>query len=212
MIEGGSQRVHVGPEIKVIGTIPLLGTHIIGCSHDGSIRRHGSAIVKGLGETHVHQFRLTVLVHDNVGRFDIAMDHVVFVPRISQRQRHLANDLQGGHFRHDPGSFEARLQRLPANIGHGQIVNPGIFTRLVGRDNVGVLKPGAQTHLVQKAFHLFLVRRQGLGQDFDGDVTIHRQLAGKKHFSHSSLAQQRQNLETANRRARLRSFVRHCKG
>ena len=93
------------------------------------------------GHTHVEDFDNALLIDQQVGRFDVAMDHVSAVG-VCQTLGRLADvvdrlcNLQGAV------GFDSPLQVLPLDVLHHYVVTVSLFVDVVGVNDIGVVQSG----------------------------------------------------------------------
>src|SRR5256884_6933105 len=124
--------------------------------------------------------------HD-VFRLDIAVHDPVAV-RVRQRARHLRRDAQRVLLGQLLLAREPVAQRFALDVRHDIIEEAGGGTRVVQRQDVGVLQPGRNLDLAQEPLGAE-GRRQLRVQDLDRHRPVVLQIVGQEHGGHAAASQ-----------------------
>ena len=100
------------------------------------------------GDTEIRHQRVA-RVEQNVGRFDVAVNHVAAVG-VAQRVRHLARDLERLGAPELPFTQQALAQRLTLDVGHDIVKQPIGLIGVVERQDVRVVEPGGDLDLAEE--------------------------------------------------------------
>jgi len=138
------------------------------------------------GHAEVRDQRVSRIEQD-VGRLDIAMDHVAAVG-IAQRVGHLPRDLQRIGDGQLPLAIEALAQGLALDVRHDVVDQAVHLVGVVQRKDVGMVQAGGDLDLVQEPGGADFLRQVG-PQHLDRDVTIVLEVVGEKDTRHPALAQ-----------------------
>ena len=93
-------------------------------------------------------------------------------------------------------SLQNRIEIFAADVGHGHIVDTVVLTGRIGSHNIWVIELRRVTNFFQKTLDQRFVTGEMGGQNFEGNITIHTDLPGQVHFSHSTFTDQSLDLKS----------------
>ena len=138
------------------------------------------------GDTEIRHQRVA-RVEQDVGRFDVAVNHVAAVG-IAQRVRHLARDLERLGHRELPFAEQALAQRLTLDVGHDIVKQPVGLIGVVERQDVRVVEPGGDLDLAEETGCPDI--RGDIGsKHLHGNGALVLEVVGQEDFRHPSLSQ-----------------------
>ena len=123
-----------------------------------------------VGDAKVQQLGLVVLLHDHIGRLDIAVDDVIAVG-VTQGQANLLDHGQFGGYREIAIGLNDPLQRFTGDELHDDIRKPVLLAHVVHNNNVRMhQRPGLCRLPVESPQH-FLVLDETFGEGLDRNLT-----------------------------------------
>ncbi len=166
--EGGDAE---GVDISaVIDGLPhdLFGSHIRGRTF-GLLRALFFFVFGGLdGETKVADFDVALVVHQQVGGFDIAVDDAVFVG-VMESGSGLIENTSYGVTRKSCMFFKERVEIATLDHLHDQEDGGVGFFDVVESDDMGVLELGEDQSFAEETLAEGLVVREFVGEHFESD-------------------------------------------
>ena len=166
----------------------LLRRHVVGRA-DHAARHRQARAAKELGDPKVGQLHRAVRRQQQIGRFQIAVNHAVVVS-VLQRRANLdadVHDLAPGEAA--PGSQFA-LQAGPVDQIHDEILQPLFLAVPLQRDDVLVPQPFERFHLALESLAEAGIHGQRLGQHLDGRRQTRFLMHSRVHGAHPAAAQQ----------------------
>ena len=150
-----------------------------------------SGIVGGDGQAEIGDADVAFAVEHHVGGFQVAMEHPALV-RGGEAGAELARDIDGFVLRNAADPAKQRREILAVDVLHreesaavrfAEVVQPAdVLVRHLPRD------PQLVVELRERAR---FVGRDGVGQEFQRDGLVERQVLGAIDFSHAAAAEQR---------------------
>ena len=210
-VEQHAQGVDVAPGIDRL-PVQKFGT--------GVHRSHGAAIdtgdlgqsrlvrVEQLGDSEVEQPDLPRFGHEDVGRLEVAMNHLLRV-RILHGVQNLQKELQA-FGDPDPVPVGPDYERTPLDVLHRQVRQPlHIDSRVVETRDMRVLQAGENVALAREALFQ-IAAHPGRHRQLQGDVALEGAVRAPRQpdLGHAAGAQRPQQLVRADVRARLEAARR----
>jgi hypothetical protein len=152
------------------------------------------------GQSEIQQDGPTVLIDDDVGRFDVPVDDVVVV-RLCHSAGKILDNVQGipeGQAL-SCDQLGERLTLIPRH--HDKRLPFGSFVDLVDGADVGVFYRGRGLGLVYEPHAGRRVSAKMLGNHFDGDNPVKPCVVGFPYLAHTSLAELGENFVMGKRLA-----------
>ena len=206
LVEHRAERKDVGPGIA-FAAFNLLRCHVLKRAENrtlcreiggrgregrfGGARDHQRARLR---QTEVQQLRAHLREHDVAG-LQIAMDDARPVGSVESRR-----DLDRNGERladRDRALRQPIGERLAFEVLHDEVGCPGLFADVVQRTDMRMVELGNRAGFAIEALTRLRVGRKGRWEDLDGDGAIEPRIAGFVHLSHSTRADQRQDLVRA---------------
>src|SRR2546429_3504873 len=189
LVHDARQAVLVAAAIDVLAAGGLLRAHVGGRAHDRAGLREMPRVARraqGPRDAEVRHHCRPPRQHD-VFRLDIAVHDPVAV-RVRERARHLRRDAQRVLLGQLLLALEPVAQRFALDVRHDVIEEAGGGTRVVQRQDVGVLQPGRNLDLAQEPLGAE-GRRQLRVQDLDRHRPVVLQIVGQEHGGHAAASQ-----------------------
>ena len=187
LIKDDSERVNIGAGVS--GAHPLFGSHVVGGAdaHTGDGELGGAASGDDLGNAEIGEQRRAGLAHEDVGRFYVAVDDLLFVGIFQ-----CAGDggEQGGGLLVGHGGTHLLLERAAGDEGHHQVGHAVLFAVIQHFENVRVVELCQRAGFALKALEefafvaLFHIR----ANDLDGDVSLEAGIIGFINGGHAALS------------------------
>ena len=199
MIEGGAEAVNVAPAVHGRAG-QMFRTDVLRGPHDLVIL----AVVDfpgNLGKTEIGEFRPAVRRQHDIVRFDVAVDQLLFLPRIIQRFTDLLNDGNRLINRNHVIAFQHVLHRFAVNILHGEIENALVLADRVSLHDIGMIQLCRGARLLDESDDEFRIVRIVFSQNLESGGAVEGNLVRKIDDSHSASADFTQNDEIADDRA-----------
>ena len=190
-VEGAAQRVDVGPMIQVGAVEGLLGGHVVGGARGPFVflGRFLPAAADQSGHAQVEDLYHALPVDQQVGRLDVAMDHVVAVG-VGQAAGRLAKVIDGPFELQGAFGFHHPLEVLPLDELHHHVVAVVFPVDVVGMDDIRMVqrrdRPGLAKELLQRGGIL----AELLGDDLQRHRAVHRGVLGHEDPAHAAAADQ----------------------
>ena len=187
-IENGAQPVDVGRRRDRAATAQrLLRGHVGGRSHDRAGLGQLDALVKPLGQAEVRDVRLALLVQQDVGRLEVAVQDS---PLVGVLDRFGDVGQQG---RDGPRvvlvGVQPGAQAAAGNQLHAEILLTLVFAYLVDGDDAGVVKLSHGLGFVLEAAKVDIVGEDAGPDHLQRHQPVEGDLAGLVHHPHAAAAQ-----------------------
>ena len=209
VVERGTERIDVGAKIEIFASFALLRAHVVGRTHHRAGHGHAHPIGQALAQSHVGQFGVAVFVEDDIGGFDVAVQHPVLVPGVGQGRGHPPRDGQRVPFLKHAAVRQQVSQCVALHVAHRKVVNAAVLPGLMGGHDVRMLQTGRHTHFLQETRHGLFIHSQARRQDLQRHVPVHGKLAGQVHFAHAAFAEKPLDPEPTHGRPRPELRARH---
>ena len=208
MIEGGAQTVNVGAVVERFAG-QLFRTDILRRAHD-FIAVGLAGFVADFRQTQVGQLGTARGGQHDVVGLDVSVHQFLFLPRIIQRFRDLADDVDRLVQLQNALAFEDVVHRLAVDMFHREIENAVVIADGVSLDDVGMIQFGGGTRLLDEPDHELGVFRIGIGKDLQRGGTVQRNLVRQIHDPHAAASDLMQNDEISDHTARGGPGSRNC--
>lgn len=184
VVVGGAKCVDVCLRADVNFSAYLFGADVIRCPEGATFFGFGGFFVgDGAGESHVGQFRNAFLrEHDVLGLY-VAVDEASLV-RVLKRFSDLEYDIRCFSFAEFTVLSNDVVDRRSIHIFHDEIVKLTGLTDIERLHDIGMIEAGGGLPFFVESLNELDVRAEFLGENFDCDGTIERELAGKVHGCH----------------------------
>ena len=190
--EGQPQCVDVGANIHAMAVDPLLRGEVVGrAEHRGAIELLGDVVVGVLeeeGQAHVQDLDVPLLVEQEVGGLDVAVDQPGLVC-VLQAQCRLTNAVGGPLDVHRAFPRDRRLQARAFDVLDHQEVHLAVLIDIVSPADVRMVERGARPRLAMEPLDCGRVSADGVGQHLDGHAPAHDLVLAQEHRAHAALAQ-----------------------
>ena len=185
LVENDASRVEIGCGADTLAE-DLLGRHVFDRAQYFVSSRQ-KRLMRNFGDAEIQDLYGALRLQEDVLRFDVAMNDVVFVGS-SHRLEELMGDRQRFVDGHDTAAIllEQRAQRAPFDELHGEIEVAISLATAIHPDDVVVIEFGGKARLAKKAFGgtRFTVGRH----DFESHVALEHFIPGSVDRPHSSTA------------------------
>ena len=141
------------------------------------------------GQPHVDDLHHPLPVDQQVGRFDVAMDHVLLVP-VRQAVGRLPDMVRGGLEVQRPLRIDHLLKVLPVDVLHDDEIAAAFGVDAVRPDDVGMVEGGDGSGLGEEPFQGVGVLADLPGKDFQRHSAVHLDVFAEEHASHAAAPQQ----------------------
>ncbi len=182
LVEHHAQRVDVGARVDRLAK-HLLGGHVERRAHHHLGQRQ-SFVVQGERDAEVDHARLHLLVDEDVGWLEVAMNDAVPVG-MGNAARHLRQQLDALPCRQRM-LVEQLVQIQTVDVVHRQVGHAVLDAVAVDSQDIGMVQSGHQSALALEAFG----RSAGQVQHLDCQVALQSGIEGAVDLSHAALADQ----------------------
>ena len=175
-VEGETEGVDIGPAIDRVAQ-SLFGRRVAGRSHGGARRLGQGRFGQGPGQSEVGHPEASVLVEDEVGRLDVAVDETAAVG-IGQGLGRL--DTDGRRLGHrDPAAVVEKVaERAAAQVLENEEGTTVVLAPVVDGEDVRMGQLGGRLSLVAEATEEGLVAGQAGVEDLDGHPALKDDVPG----------------------------------
>ena len=172
----------------MVGALPsdLLGRHVVDRAHHDVAA--GQLRTDEAGEPEVHQLHRPGLGHEDVARFDVAVNHAVAM-RVLQPLADLAGYFQLAAQAHARRVRHPRRQILAREVLHGEVGLSVVLAEVMDRDDVLVRELAGGAGLAEEPFAALGVLFDGRRDHLDRDDPLQEGILGPIHHSHATLAE-----------------------
>jgi len=188
LVKHGTHRIHVAPRVQLPVAHGLLGTHVLRRADGKS--RFGKPCTACLAyrqrDAEVSHLRLALHQQDVFG-LDVPVDHPLpmgVVQRPGDGPGEFDGVVNGELF----FTIELGSQRLALDVRHDVVEESRRFTRIVQRQNVGVLQVGGDFDFLQEPLGPDHGRQLRL-QDLERHLSIVLGVVGQIHGGHATLTE-----------------------
>ncbi len=174
LVQDAAERVDVRARIDVLA-FRLLGGHVFRCA-DGGAGLGEAARAKHLRDAEVRQQHVprTLCVDQHVGRLDVTMHDAAQVG-VVKRVRHL--DHRRDRFAGGQRPAQLLAECAAEHALHDEVDNVVVFAAVKDGDDVGVIELRDGLHLALEALDKAHAVVAVVGNDLDGDITLHLSIA-----------------------------------
>ena len=191
-VHRATQAVKIGPVIDVVAVEQLFGGDVIdGANHVfvvGQRDRFFVVLIDNAGHAEVQNFDLAFVSYQQVGRFDVAVNHAP-VMGVLQAVAGLADITGDVSKRQLAFAFDQLLQFQADHIFHDQVVIGPVLVHIVSTHNVGVVERSGGAGSLCETSQKGGIFQQGWGQNFDGHATIQLSVFGQINGPPTTFAQ-----------------------
>ncbi len=198
-----TQRINIGARINLLCQT-LLGRHVLGRADADARAGDCLAIarVKDFGDAEIAEQRLAPLGDEDVGGFDVAVEHPMPVS-IFQRPSHWKEQLN----RLTPVHWfaHARFQRAARHVFHHQIRRILELAEIMDFDNVEMAEARQSLGLALETFEQLVQyggAKQFGAQELNGNLALQAGVIGLEDRRHAALAKRFENVVTTDRISR----------
>ena len=138
LVEQAAERVFIGAPVER-SAFDLLGGEIGGCAREAALARGPALLVESPGQSEVGEIDVLVLVEQDVGGFDVAVDEAVCVCGV-EGVCGLVAEGQGAARVERPFGVQECSQVGSLDVAHREIEASVDVTCVVDRDDVRVLE------------------------------------------------------------------------
>ena len=181
LVEDEAHREQLAPDRDLLGA-ELLGGHVGGRSGAG-VR----VIVGQAREPEVGDSDLPVLVDQDIGGLEVAMEDVLVV-RGAEPGAELARDLEPALLRKASHAPEQRRQVLAADVLHREERPPVHLADVVDAANVRVRDPSRDPELFVEQREPMRIRRELFGKELERDLLLQCEVLHAVDLAHAALA------------------------
>ncbi len=187
LIKHDAERIDVGAGVARLPQA-LLGSHI----RRGAHQRAGCGVFDAgyqLGNAEVGEDDAARAIQHDVGRFDVAVDHIALVG-VGERRADILNDADGLGQRQALALrgvfFQSILERAAVNKLHHHVIRRAVVIEVVDLNDVGVAQCADVLGLAREAAEEVRVFGQERVHEFDGHVAVEAGLIGFVYFGHAA--------------------------
>ena len=159
----------------------------------------GLCLLLERGHAEIGDAHPTAAIDHHVGRFQVAVQHALFVSR-GEPGAQLLRQLDTFVRRQPADASQQRRQILAVDIFHRQELLSLDLADVVDTANVGVAHPSRQAHLVPQLGEGRRIVGQGLGKKLEGHRLAELQIVGANHLPHATAAEDGDHAVTATER------------
>jgi hypothetical protein len=154
-IEGTTKAIDIAAGIGIVGVRRLLGGHVVDRAHHragvGKLMIGGVGRAVESGQAHVENLDHALVIEQEVGRLDVAMDDATAVS-IGQATSSLQYVVGSIGYREWAMFLDEDREVLAVDVFHDQIPDAALHASVVGMHDVRVAELGGSLYFTLKAF------------------------------------------------------------